>query len=211
MIKTLIFDLGGVIVNINRDEAVRRFYELGVKDISSRLNDYAQTGVFGDFERGALSGEQFRLKMCKMTGREITTEQCSHAWRGFIAEIPQRNLELLDSLRERHYRLILLSNTNEFIMAWAESEAFDGRGRALHTYFDAEYKSFEQKMLKPDPGFFSLVIQKEGINPQEAIFLDDGLKNVQSAASVGLHTFQPVNGEDWRQRFEDLLHSLNQN
>ncbi|MBR5930363.1 MAG: HAD family phosphatase [Prevotella sp.] len=197
MIKNIIFDLGGVIMTLSHPGGVKRFKELGVADAEKQLDPYTQTGIFGDLEGGRITAEECRLALSKMVGREVTFEECKYCWLGYRADLPPRNLDVLKKLRREGYRLILLSNTNPFMMDWAESGEFDGEGNSIHHYFDALYMSYRVKAMKPSEYFFRYVLEKEGIKPEETLFLDDGPRNVAMASDMGIHTFCPENGSDW--------------
>ena len=205
MIRNIIFDLGGVIVTISQEEALKRFRNVGLMDAEKWLDPYTQNGIFGDLEEGKISAEEFRVGLGKLVGREVTYEECLHCWLGYRADLPQRNLDLLKRLKRDHYRLILLSNTNPFMMDWAESEAFDGKGNPINHYFDALYMSFRVKSMKPSERFFKYVLEHEQIDPSETLFVDDGPRNIATAQELGIHTFCPKNGEDWTNEIEDYL------
>ena len=99
MIKNLIFDLGGVIMTIDQNEALRRFKELGVADIERRLDPYTQTGIFGDVEEGKVTAEEFRVELSRIVGRTLSFDDCKYGWLGYRKEVPQRNLDALRRLR----------------------------------------------------------------------------------------------------------------
>jgi putative hydrolase of the HAD superfamily len=205
MIRTIAFDLGGVIITIEHERAVGRFRQLGIADAAQQLDPYTQGGPFGALERGDITPEEFRQEMSRQTHREVSSDECAHAWMGYMGEVPTSKLDCLRELREEGYRLILLSNTNPFIAQWAESPAFDRRGNALGSYFDASYKSFEIKAMKPDPRFFEIVEQREQLVPRQTLFLDDGPRNIAAAAARGWLTMQPANGSDWTSQLRDFL------
>lgn len=197
MIKTILFDFGGVIITIDQSKAIRRYKEIGLTDAGQRLDSYTQTGIFGDLELGKIDAERFRAELSKITGTEITKEQCLYAWKGYVGELPRRNLEALRRLRAEGYRLVLLSNTNPYMMSWAMSPEFDGEGHSLSDYLDAAYMSYKCGVMKPDERFFRHVLDTEGIEPDETLFLDDGPRNVEAASRLGIHTFCTENGADW--------------
>lgn len=197
MIKNIVFDLGGVIITLSQDEAIRRFEALGLQDARQRLNAYTQSGIFGDLEAGKIDAETFRVELSKLVGHEVTYEECRHAWLGYCKELPQRNLDCLKRLRQEGYRVILLSNTNPFMMSWALSPDFDGQGHSLEDYMDALYLSYKCKVMKPSPELFRQVLLGEQILPEETLFVDDGLRNVEAASQLGIHTYCPENGADW--------------
>lgn len=205
MIRCILFDLGGVVITIDQDQAVRRFKEIGLKDAEKRLDPYTQSGIFGDLEAGAITAEQFREELSKLVGRELTFQECRYAWTGYCKEVPQRNLETLLKLREQGYRIVLLSNTNPYMMDWALSNDFDGDGHSLNYYFDELYMSFQVKLMKPNDLFYRHVLRKEKLFPQECLFVDDGPRNVAAASQIGIHTYCPKNGADWTKDIYEYL------
>lgn len=206
VIKNIVFDLGGVIMTLDPAEALRRFKVLGLSDAERYLDAYTQSGIFGNLEEGKITAEDFRSKLSSLTGHELTFDECKHAWLGYRKDVPQRNLDLLKELRAKGYRLILLSNTNPFMMDWALSSEFDGKGSSLNDYFDALYLSYRLGIMKPAPDFFRQVLDNENILPEETLFVDDGPRNVEAAGKLGFMTMCPDNGSDWTGELRSLLH-----
>lgn len=206
VIKNIVFDLGGVIMTLDPAEALRRFKALGLSDAERYLDAYTQSGIFGNLEEGKITAEDFRSKLSSLTGHELTFDECKHAWLGYRKDVPQRNLDLLKELRAKGYRLILLSNTNPFMMDWALDSEFDGKGSSLNDYFDALYLSYRLGIMKPAPDFFRQVLDNENILPEETLFVDDGPRNVEAAGKLGFMTMCPDNGSDWTGELRSLLH-----
>ena len=205
MIRTVIFDLGGVIITLDPQQAVDRFKALGVQDAEQRLDSYTQSGIFGDVEHGLITAEQFRLELSKLVGREVTHQQCAFAWQGYAKEVPQRNLDALQRLRQEGYRVLLLSNTNPFMMEWVESPAFDGKGHPVSHYFDHCYLSYQMKLMKPSEDIFRALLRQEKTFASECLFVDDGPRNVMTASQLGMFTMHPENGEDWTMKIYECL------
>ena len=205
MIQTIIFDFGGVIATLDGDEAKKRFSDLGVADVDRVLDPYRQQGFFGDLEEGKIGEEEFRRKLGEMCGRELTFDEVRHCWLGYMKEVPARNLMALRKLKEQGYRVVLLSNTNPYVSAWVDSEAFSGDGHPIGDYFDAMYRSYEVKYMKPDENFFRYVLGQEKTMPEECLFIDDGPRNCCAASELGLFTYCPQNGEDWCDKIYDYL------
>lgn len=204
-IKTVMFDLGGVIITLDQPAAVQRFKELGLENAEEMLDPYRQHGIFGDVEQGTISAETFRQELSKMVGRELSFEECRHAWLGYAKELPKRNLNVLRELRRQGYRLILLSNTNPFMMSWGMSPEFDNEGHSLSDYMDACYLSYKMKIMKPDENMFHTVLANEESLPHEILFVDDSPRNVSVASQMGFRTYCPENGADWtKEIFEKL-------
>lgn len=209
MIRNIVFDLGGVIMTICQEEAIKRFKSIGLKNVENYLNPYTQTDIFGDIEEGKISAEQFRAKLSELIGKEVTYEECKFAWLGYRQDVPLRNLDILRKLKVQGYKLILLSNTNPFMMSWGLSGEFDGNGNSLESYFDSLYLSYKLGVMKPNKKIFQYIIDNEKIQPGESLFIDDGERNINAARLLGFKTLCPINGEDWTKELIELLKNNN--
>mgnify|MGYP002673546749 FL=1 len=149
-ITNVVFDFGGVVAPADLSIVINKFKALGLEDIEKYLNMVRQQGFFGDFETGLIDKEEFRIRVGKEVGREVSMDECRDAYMGFFSTVPERNLELFRKLRAEGYRLSLLSNTNPFNVEWALSKEFDGHGHSLDEYLDSMYLSYELKVMKPD-------------------------------------------------------------
>lgn len=187
MLKNLLFDLGGVIMDIEKERCVEAFRELGLPDASAFFGDFGQKGPFALIEEGTISPEQFHEEIRKMIPREITDEEMDSAFIRFLIGIPERRLQLLEQLHSR-YHLYLLSNTNPIMWHTFIASEFRRQGRDIDYYFDGIVTSFEAKALKPDDGIFKYTIDTLGIDPRETIFFDDSQKNLDAAARFGFGT-----------------------
>ena len=197
-IRTVMFDLGGVIMTLDPQEAIRRFKALGLEDAERQLDSYCQKGIFGDLENGLISAETFQQEISKMIGRSVSFEECRHAWLGYMKELPERNIQLLKTLKAKGYRLLLLSNTNPFMTSWMKTTP-------LLDLMDKCYLSYEMKMMKPNELVFRHVLTEEKSFPYEILFLDDGPRNVAAASQLGMATICPENGEDWTAKVLERL------
>lgn len=204
IIKNIVFDLGGVVVALNHEQAIKRFESIGLKDARQHLDAFEQKGIFGDLEAGRISVGDFREELSKMIGKNLTEDECRTAWMGYMDHVPKRNLETILSLRERGYKVCLLSNTNPFIMQWAKKD-FDGEGHSISYFFDALYLSYECKVMKPRKEIFEMMLRGQQSSPEETIFIDDGRRNIETAAAMGMHTLCPQNNEDWTAALENML------
>lgn len=204
-IKNIAFDLGGVVIALSYEQAVRRFEEIGLKDARQHLDAFHQRGIFGDLERGIITTEEFRIELGKLIGREVTYDECLYAWHGYVEYVPQKNLQMLLKLRQLGYKVCLLSNTNPFMMQWAMSNEFDGNGHSMDYYFDNLYLSYKYKYMKPSPEIFKIMLEGQQSSAEETLFIDDGQKNVEAAKELGMKTLFPENNEDWTEPLSKLL------
>lgn len=101
MIGNIVFDLGGVIIELDRDKAVKAFQKIGVKNTDSLLDKYHQQGIFQEVEDGSLDADGFCRELGKLCGKNLTFEDAQKGWRGFVNEIPQYKLDYMNELRRK--------------------------------------------------------------------------------------------------------------
>ena len=183
-IKNLLFDLGGVIMNIDRQRCVRSFERLGFADAAQYLGDYGQKGPFGALEAGAITPAEFHAQLREIMGQPVSDGQIDRAFNAFLTGIPVERLRRLRELRKR-YGIYLLSNTNPIMWDTRIASDFRVDGGEIADYFDGMVTSFEAKAMKPAPEVFRYACSKLGIRPEETMFLDDGPANVEGARALG--------------------------
>ena len=203
MIRTIIFDMGGVIVDVHLDEAVRQFKAIGVTDAERQIDSNNHKGFFLDFENGDIDSETFRRRLSEHAGKDIPMEDIVRAWKSIISKPIQFKLDYILELR-RKYRVFLLSNNNPILIDWARTSDFSDAGFPITHYFDKLYISYEMKCTKPGHLIFEKMIQDSGIKPSESLFIEDGIRNINAAKELGFQILHVVNGEDWRERLSAL-------
>lgn len=207
MIKNLIFDFGGVIVDISRSEAVRRFEAIGIGNAEELLDKYHQKGIFLEVEEGKIDAGEFCRKLSDIAGKEISFEESKWAWLGFVVGVPLYRLNHLSELKQK-YNLFILSNTNPFIMSWARSAEFTSEGKPLDDYFHKLYLSYRIGVVKPQKEIFEYVIKDASLLPSETLFIDDGDANIEMGAALGFKTLKVVNRADWRNELQEMLQGV---
>lgn len=199
MIRNLLFDLGGVIMDIDKDRCVRAFEALGLPDARDYFGDYVQQPPFATLESGQIGPDEFHAILRGLiTG--ATDAQIDAAFTQFLLGIPVGRLHDLEKLRS-HYRVYLLSNTNPVMWNGFISEQFRQDGKDIDAYFDGVVTSFEAKCMKPGAEIFDYASRKYGIVPAETLFLDDSLTNCQAAEALGWHAAHVRPGSE----FGDIL------
>lgn len=202
-IKNILFDLGGVIITLNKQNALDRFTEIGFPNIEEFLGEFRQKGIFLEYEEGKISPEDFYKEFRRLSGNEnISSEDIDSGWQAFLAGIPEYKFELLKELRKK-YKVYLLSNTNPSIMGWALSTDFSPEGLPMDAYFDKCYLSFQIGCAKPDREIFDFIVEDSGMIPSETLFLDDGKSNIEIASKLGFKTYLVDQTEDLRKVFTD--------
>lgn len=202
-IKNILFDFGGVIVSLNKQQALDRFTEIGFPNIEEYLTEFRQKGIFLEYEEGKIDRENFCKEFRRLSGKDdVNMEEIDSAWLAFLVNIPKYKFQLLKDLREK-YNVYLLSNTNPSVMSWAQSTDFSPEGLPIDAFFDKCYLSFEIGCAKPDREIFDFIIEDSGMNPAETLFFDDGKANVEIAEKLGFQTYLTNQDEDLRKVFTD--------
>lgn len=195
MIKNVLFDLGGVVMDIERMNCVAAFKRLGMADPEAFLGDYAQKGPFMLIEEGRISPDEFRAEIRRLLPEPVDDSRIDNAFEEFLVGIPRHRLEAIRKLRAR-YHTYVLSNTNPIMWNGKIAGEFAQEGGVIDDYFDGVVTSFEAKCMKPAAGIFLYAINKLGIIPEETLFLDDSAANIEAAASLGFRTALVASGTD---------------
>ena len=182
--KNILFDLGGVILDININATLKRFYELGFPPELMHYPESMQTDIFFNYQTGKLSTGQFRNAIRKAAGVEISDHEFDEAWNAMLVGIPGERAALLKVL-SKHYGLYLLSNTSALHVKVFEKMYQDVAGQPMHEVFDRIYYSHEIGLHKPDREAWEYVIKDAGIRPEETLFLDDSIHNIKASQELG--------------------------
>lgn len=180
------FDLGGVIMDIRRDNAVAALREIGVDQANDLLGAYGQKGIFLALERGEATPEEFRAELRRYIANDVTDQQIDAAFGRFLLGIPVDRLRQLDALHA-DYSIYLLSNTNKIMWDSIILEEFRKDGHSIDYYFDGVIASFEVRAYKPDAEIFNIAEHRFDIKPSETLFLDDSKANVEAAKALGFN------------------------
>ena len=184
---TLLFDLGGVIMDIRRENAVAALEALGMKEANDFLGEYGQKGPFLALEKGELTPEEFRAQVRPMLRPGVTDAEIDAAFDRFLTGIPVHRLRALERLH-RTRRIYMLSNTNAIMWRGKIAEEFRKDGHEMGYYFDGWVPSFEVHAYKPDAEIFRIARERFGLVPERTLFLDDSEANCRAAAALGFRT-----------------------
>jgi FMN phosphatase YigB (HAD superfamily) len=185
--KNILFDLGGVILDINITATLKRFYELGFPAELMQYPESMQTDIFFKYQTGKLDTVQFRNEIRKAARVDMSDQVFDEAWNAMLVGIPRERTRLLKVLSD-HYRLFLLSNTSELHVKVFEKMYLDMAGESMQDVFDKIYYSHEIGWHKPDREAWEFVIKDAWIKPEETLFLDDSIHNIKAAQELGFQS-----------------------
>ncbi len=186
--EAIIFDLGGVILDIDISKTNEAFRRLGFE----RIDDYFGLGhagyFFKDYEAGKISDEEFIQRVRDILGEGSSEEKVIAAWNALLGEFPEERVEYLEGLKDR-YRLFLFSNTNGIHLKYFKEDFRNRFGKDLDELFEKAYYSHLAGFRKPDAEGFLHILEENGLRAETTVFVDDALVNVKAARAVGLHGF----------------------
>ncbi|HXB07211.1 MAG TPA: HAD family phosphatase [Puia sp.] len=185
-IKNIIFDLGGVIINLDNQRTEDAFVALGAKNFREYFGHGFAASFFKEYEIGRIDDRQFIDSVRQLIGLSTSDQAIIDSWNALLLDFPAERIQLLKELRKT-YRLFLFSNTNALHLAALQQiwHASFGEG-SLDQYFEKTYYSHLMGMRKPDQESFEFILKENELNGQETLFVDDAIVNVEGAEKAGL-------------------------
>lgn len=199
-IKNIIFDFGGVLIDLNKNRCLDHFKSLGINNIEHLISFTHSGGVFSELELGHITPNDFRERLKKESDTNLSDKQIDEAWISILESIPAYKLDLLLNLKKT-YKVYMLSNTNIIHFHEAKRLNFEKNGFSLSDYFDFCYLSYELGMIKPHQDIFKYVIHHAKIKPEESLFIDDSDLNIATANQLGFQTYLAKQQEDFSNIF----------
>lgn len=195
-IKNIIFDFGGVIINIDYHLTAQAFQKLGVTNFEELFSQATQSHLFDRLETGTIPLADFRTQLRSIINLDITDQQLDNAWNAMLLDYPKHRLDFLMEIRKR-YRTFLLSNTNQIHQDCYYQQLQREHGLPnLDSHFEKLYFSHEVSLRKPGPEIYQLVLDHNNLKPEETLFIDDTAPNLAAPQSLGMQVYHLANGED---------------
>ena len=185
-IKTVIFDLGGVIYDVDYHKTINAFKALGIGRFEEVYAKAGQSDLFNDLEVGKISRAVFIKRIKTLSGKDMTSSQIVNAWNRMLLGFMPDALACLKRLRST-YRVFLLSNTNEIHIQEIENRVGTAFFSDFCALFEKVYLSHELGLRKPHPEVFTHILDDQGLKADETLFIDDSIQHVQGAVKTGLH------------------------
>ncbi|MCH5169174.1 MAG: HAD family phosphatase [Prevotellaceae bacterium] len=196
-ITDIIFDLGGVLLDLNMDgfgEACRRFginpglffVKADAANNSTVCDGLSASQAITDYQVGQMSSEAFLTLAQGLCPKGTSRQRIVDAWNSCIGTIPRHRLDLIAQLRQHGYRTHLLSNTNELHWSLIRQRYFSDKGYTCADLFDQMFLSQEVHLAKPDPEIYRHAVRQIGRHAWQCLFIDDAQVNVEAAKREGL-------------------------
>ncbi len=195
-IKNIIFDLGGVIINLDTHKTIAEFNKLSYMPFEALYTQAAQSSLFDNFDKGLISTEEFFYTIRKEIRYDGPDHELLRAWNAMLLDVPERRLDVLVKMKQ-NYNAFLLSNTCEPHIAAFEHDLYIEHGvKNFNDYFDEVYYSCRMGMRKPDKEIFEFVLKQNDLKPEDTVFIDDSIQHVKGAGECGISAFLLPKGEE---------------
>ena len=201
-IKNIIFDLGGVVLDIDESIVYKELEKMGIST-SELAHSKEFIDIMSKFDTGIYTAPTFRKKTKALLGLEKMTDKRFDAiWSAMLLDIPRERITALEQIR-KHYKIFLMSNSNviHYDLYVRDLQLRFGYNE-FDELFNKSYFSFAEHLEKPDPRFFELILDHEGLLPEETLFIDDTAANIEVAKSLGINTYHISRDELVRNLFE---------
>lgn len=203
-IKNIVFDLGGVICDLEVERVMEAFREIGMPKMADLMDPCYPAEVNERMESGQIGWEEACDEIRRIDNRpEVTNAEIEWVYREFLARVDSSKMATIDRLRAQGFKTYVLSNTNPVAIEIVRDRVREATGRELDSYFDGIFLSYQLKILKPSPAIFEKMIALSGMNPQETLFIDDGSRNADTAHKLGFAVYCPPTNGAWQQIFEE--------
>ena len=203
-VENIIFDFGGVILNIDYQLTIDAFKEIGMDNFEKSYSQATQIHLFDNLEIGNISPDEFRNGIRKVSQKDLNDEKIDYAWNKIILDLPEKRIRLLTALKNK-YNIFLLSNTNRIHYDLYIKQLQKFGYNNFDDIFKKAYFSFEIGLRKPDLEIFEYIINKENLNPDKTVFIDDSIQHIEAAVQLGIQTYHLGKNEDILNLFDEKL------
>ena len=206
-IKSIIFDLGGVILNLDYSKTEDEFKKIGVLHFKELYSQKKQTLLFDEFEKGKIKPEEFIFSLKDSENLKIKEVDFINAWNAMLLEIPIENLQFINGLK-KDYNIFLLSNTNEIHIKKFEGDLkTNNMLEQFYKCFDKIYYSSRMGKRKPEENCFNQVLEENGLIAENTLFIDDSIQHIEGAKKVGIKTFHLEKNKSILNLVPDIIQS----
>ena len=186
--KNIIFDLGGVLLNLNYQKTIDAFKNLGIKNFEEMFSQFKADELFEKLETGHITEDDFYTTVKNRTNVIISNTDIKDAWNAMLLDFRAESLAFLESLSPQ-YKIYLLSNTNSIHLKCFRKIFTKQTGEpSLDKYFIKSWYSNEVGLRKPHKEIYEFVLQDENLAAEETLFIDDTLINIEGAKALGIKT-----------------------
>ena len=199
-VQNVIFDLGGVIIDLNESATIKTFADLFSRS-EEEIRSFSENSFFKEYEVGKIDDPTFRAKIREEFEYRGTDDKIDAAWNAMLGKIDKDKIELMDRMSEK-YTLFVMSNTNDIHIRFFH-KLFERitDGRSFNSYFKEVYLSQEIGERKPNPSAWQVILNDHQLSAENCLFIDDKLENIEAVRKLGMQGYQNVQPRSWMNLF----------
>jgi len=202
-IETIIFDFGGVIIDIDPELTMKEFGKLGARKLDAEHMNEFVSNIIRKFEKGILTPESFRRRASEFLDIKVSDQEFDDAWNALLYDIPQKRIKAIEDAK-KHYQIFLLSNSNEIHYdLYVRDLQLRFGYHEFDELFDKSYFSFDMHLAKPDSLVYEFILNQHDLDPSKTLFIDDNKENIIPAQKLGMCTYHLEKPEKLRNLFND--------
>ena len=202
-IKSIIFDLGAVLLNIDYKKTIDEFEKLGVDNSSIFYSKKTQNPIFSLLECGKISEKNF-VKEIQKYCNQAEYNKIIFAWNALLLDLPHKRVQLLKTVKQ-HYNIFLLSNTNSIHISEFRNQIGENRYLDFYNTFDKVYYSHKIGFRKPNKEAYQIILEENNLNAEEVFFIDDSPQHIEGAKKIGMQTYHLQDNEEITTLFPDII------
>jgi len=187
-VHNIIFDLGGIFINLDFQKTTQAFQQLGIQNFQQFFSQNHSNDLFIALETGKITPNEFFESLRKTTGINADNQTITNAWNAMLLNFPPERIEWLNKINKQ-YPVYLFSNTNIIhYNCFMQLFQRDVGMQNFNEQFLKAYYSHEMGMRKPDADGFEYILQQNNLKPEETLFIDDTVANINTAKALGFQT-----------------------
>ena len=202
-IKSIIFDLGAVLLNIDYQKTIYEFEKIGIEKSSKFYSKEKQNNIFNLLETGKISDEDF-VKEIQLLCKNTKREQVIFSWNALLLDLPKERIELIKKLKQ-DFHIYILSNTNSIHISEFRKKLGEIKYQEFYNLFDKVYYSHEIGFRKPNKESFQLILDENNLKANEVLFIDDSPQHIEGANKLEIQTHHLSDTEEITTLFPDII------
>ncbi len=205
MITTILFDLGGVVLDIDPQKSIEAFQKLELKDVDKLISNAHQEGIFKTFEIGGINEREFLTAIQEQLPEKVEDQEIIDAWNAMLIHLPEERIRLIEELK-KSFKVMILSNTNKIHIE--KLYEMGAEYTDMSNLFHHKFYSYEMECRKPDAIIYEKVLEQSNTKAENILFLDDNQQNIDTASNLGFQAKLVTSSNDMIKIIKTYLTAL---
>jgi len=198
LVRTVVFDLGNVLIRWDPRILFRKMFAEDEAAMEHFLAEVCNTEWNEQQDRGRSWKDGIDMAIRKHPSHALHIRAFHERWEEMIPGAIDETVQILEELRALNVRLLALTNWSD------ETFPIALRRFPFLAWFEGIVVSGREQLVKPDPAIFRLLVDRYALTPENTVFIDDSIRNVEASIKEGLHGIHFQGADDLRVRLRAL-------